>query len=406
MNNACVHLLKSYSLPLSQVGQVFGRKPCAGDALFAFLRPTSIDKQARRFLSGAASSLGCAPYEVNTLKRRRIDSVETFRPYTDVQPFHTTAIRLIRKPIHRPAAPSSPRASANGRNVPIPFGNIGKKELDKIFEHDILYEEGNKMLQILHSRRVTGALVDQGVHIKGTHTVPLEALTKALDWLRAKYPVDEQSAADAWAQQEAKRLEETYIARAEKLGLYKPLDAEEQTTELSTNSVYGNNSVLDEFKRFHEERRKREAKEKKESGEEQRSQELQMAKRVEAEQAQETRMKIIEERRELRAKKGMVTEEMPVPDVTLVQKHKIGRLLNRSNNTLVSKALPVYGVWSIDNCWSSRDRSYIYTTRAVRTLLLKYPYCRRHHCRSHGTKRVDIHSLESANAMEDPQYVL
>jgi rhomboid-like protein len=206
--------------------------------------------------------------------------------------------------------------TADEPRVRIPFGAQSREGLAGIFgQDDIAYETGNKILRILHQRRVVGSLVDKGVQIAGNHNVKAESLQKALAWLRGSYPVDEQAAAELWAEEEAERLEGTYIARAEKLGLYKPLAGEEQQQEISTKSVYGV-SVIDEFKKFHEERRAREAKEKEESGETQRNETLAMAKRDEKEQKQMVLEEKWNARRERRALMGMITpEEKPMPEM-------------------------------------------------------------------------------------------
>jgi len=200
--------------------------------------------------------------------------------------------------------------------IKIPFGAQSREALARIFKQDgVGYEDGNKILRILHQRRVIGSLVDKGIQIAGNHNVQNESLQYGLDWLREHFPVDEQEAAEIWAEQEAARLEGTYIAKAEKLGLYKPLDGTEKK-ELSTKSVYGV-SVIDEFKKFHEERRAREAKEKEESGETHRVETMALAKREEREQKQVVLEKKWKERQERRALMGMVTpEDVPMPEVS------------------------------------------------------------------------------------------
>lgn len=201
--------------------------------------------------------------------------------------------------------------------IRIPFGAQSRETLARIFKQDgVGYEDGNKILRILHQRRVIGSLVDKGIQITGNHNVTTESLQHGLDWLREHFPVDEQEAAEIWAEQEAERLEGTYIAKAEKLGLYKPLDGTEKKESPSTKSVYGV-SVIDEFKKFHEERRAREAKEKEESGETQRVESMALAKREEREQKQMVLEQKWKERQERRALMGMVTPEVvPMPDVS------------------------------------------------------------------------------------------
>lgn len=214
---------------------------------------------------------------------------------------------------------ATPASATPEPRVKIPFGAQSRDSLAQIFgQTDVEYETGNKVLRILHQRRVVGSLVDKGVQIAGSHNVKNDSLQNALAWLRQRYPVDEQAAAELWAENEAERLEGTYIARAEKLGLYKPLSGDEKQQELSTTtkSIYGV-SVIDEFKKFHEDRRAREAKEKEESGETQRTQEMALAKREERESKQAVVEAKRAQRQERRALMGMVTPEpMPIPEMS------------------------------------------------------------------------------------------
>lgn len=309
MNNACYGVFKTIC-PITS--RSFAASSCLLPAFgphVSTLRPISAFFNARHFFARATSS---RPYShVSTNISLETRPSRSFHRLQCTSRSFTTSSTCLKKSSRRAAPVRPSRTAYAGRQVPIPFGNIGKKNLDTIFGHDMNYGEGNKMLQILHSRRVTGALVDQGIYIKGTHNVPNDALRKALEWLRSKYPVDEQEAADMWAQQEAQKLEETYIARAERLGLYKKV---EDPADISTKNVYGTDSVIDDFKRFHEERRAKEAKEKEKSGVAQQEQELRLARREEREKEEEMRVIARQERQEKRARQGMVTygqEEAP-----------------------------------------------------------------------------------------------
>lgn len=251
--------------------------------------------------------------ECQYARRRRLYNAASAspRPKKESRSVRTfsTSTSLQKRTAGRQQTPGEPR-------IKIPFGAQSREALGRIFQQDgIGYEDGNKILRILHQRRVIGSLVDKGLAIAGNHNVKNESLQHALDWLREGYPVDEQEAAEIWAEQEAARLEGTYIAKAEKLGLYKPLDGTEKQ-ELSTKSVYGV-SVIDEFKKFHEERRAREAKEKLESGETQRNETMALAKREEREQKQMVMEQKWKERQERRALMGMVTpEDVPMPEMS------------------------------------------------------------------------------------------
>jgi len=80
------------------------------------------------------------------------------------------------------------------------------------------------VLRILHHRRTSGSLADYGVDNLGqqyTH-VNRSLATKALDWLREAYPIDEARAAEEWAEKEANRIAyELWLADPENDSKYK-----------------------------------------------------------------------------------------------------------------------------------------------------------------------------------------
>ena len=137
---------------------------------------------------------------------------------------------------------------------------------------------------MIHERRVTGSLVDRGLKVDETG-VPREALTRALTWLRKKYPLDEQDAATRWAGKEVEKAEGSYVARAERLGLInRPSELAQQSE--STSSLNTRDSVIDQMQEYNRQRGIREAEERRKSGEEERSHEMQLAERARGESEQ------------------------------------------------------------------------------------------------------------------------
>jgi len=147
----------------------------------------------------------------------------------------------------------------------------------------------------------------------GNDQIPEDALSKALEWLRKKYPIDEASAAESWAEAESQKLGQQYIERAERLGLYKKIEPENQDDGAYSTTLTGR-SALEELRDFHKKRREDEKQEKMKTGEYQREQSMQLAKQEEREQAKMELYERIEQRREARRKKGMVSEEEEVPN--------------------------------------------------------------------------------------------
>ena len=169
-----------------------------------------------------------------------------------------------------------------------PFQSLGKNEIRQAFGQNVQLPTGQQILRILHNRRVKGTLIDHGVRIEGAK-LPDESLTRALEWLRARYPVDEEAAAQQWAASKVEELEDEYDRQAQEQGL---MIGEAGDTEAAKQDVYsqpGNRSVLDEMKIYKAERAREEAEQREKSGEAQLERELQLAKTADADQAREKR---------------------------------------------------------------------------------------------------------------------
>lgn len=110
--------------------------------------------------------------------------------------------------------PGSPRATTAAekkkrqvRIGPLPCGELPPKSIESIFGRGIPASDGNAALRILHHRRVTGSLADQGANLRDKFRYFTPALSKqGLEWLRREFPVDEARAAEEWAEKEANRI--------------------------------------------------------------------------------------------------------------------------------------------------------------------------------------------------------
>lgn len=91
---------------------------------------------------------------------------------------------------------------------PLPDGEVDRKAIKEIFGPEISLIDGNNILRILHHRRTSGSLADYGIDNLGHRYAHVDTglATKALDWLRERYPVDEARAAEEWAEKEANRI--------------------------------------------------------------------------------------------------------------------------------------------------------------------------------------------------------
>jgi len=107
---------------------------------------------------------------------------------------------------------------------PLPHGLVADATIYQIFGTKVSPRDGNNVLRILHHRRTSGSLADYGVDNLGKqyNHVNRALATKALEWLRVRFPIDEARAAEEWAEKEANRIAyELWLADPENDSKYK-----------------------------------------------------------------------------------------------------------------------------------------------------------------------------------------
>lgn len=124
-------------------------------------------------------------------------------------------------------------------------------EVKAIFGKGINVNHANRILTVLHGRRVAGTL-EEPKFFPAVDT-PYEAKVRqiALKWLRDKVPVDEELCAGLYAERELESMQEEIIADSERMGIYKPNAGEELKEGKKTKSIYGE-SVLDTIRAANE----------------------------------------------------------------------------------------------------------------------------------------------------------
>jgi rhomboid-like protein len=130
-------------------------------------------------------------------------------------------------PLDHDVPPPQPTPQERKRPVkigPLPNGPVDEGTIRRIFGNSVSAVQGNHVLRILHHRRTSGSLADYGVDNLGqqhAHVSRFLAI-KALDWLRATFPIDEARAAEEWAEKEANRIAyELWLADPENDSKYK-----------------------------------------------------------------------------------------------------------------------------------------------------------------------------------------
>lgn len=91
--------------------------------------------------------------------------------------------------------------------VPLPNGDLSKEELSTVVGPDLDAETGNKLLRIIQWRRLSGTLNDREISPLPESESDRKKYEKALEYLRAKFPMSERHAERAWTVEEVKRLE-------------------------------------------------------------------------------------------------------------------------------------------------------------------------------------------------------
>ncbi|THC98239.1 hypothetical protein EYZ11_002321 [Aspergillus tanneri] len=109
---------------------------------------------------------------------------------------------------------------------------------------------GNRVLAVLHGRRVDGTL-DLDLPNDIVSAVRPSSLHTALQWLRKNYPLDEDAAILARIEREEQEEERKLIQRAEDLGLYKPQSGSYGAELGESNNPYGR-SILEETRQQNE----------------------------------------------------------------------------------------------------------------------------------------------------------
>ncbi|KAJ5813361.1 uncharacterized protein N7503_000111 [Penicillium pulvis] len=197
------------------------------------LRPSSIRSSALSNIRWS-SSLGSFPPSARP-------SVSPLSPqHSTPAPLWTRTKRTLARKSSRKPEPS-PNATL-----------ASEADLKTVFPSQISTKLANRTLAVLHARRLEGTL-DLDLPAEITRAVTQPQLDIALEWLRQKYPIDEDSAILARIEREEREAEEKLVRRAEQLGLYKPQSGSYEAELGEGKSIYGK-SVLKEAREKNEKR--------------------------------------------------------------------------------------------------------------------------------------------------------
>lgn len=155
------------------------------------------------------------------LRRTPQNAYSNYEPKLQLTRFSTASVWAAKTPLKPKDVSISSEALASDSTE---FRPVPPAIVKQIFGLKADTKRGNDILGELQHQRATGTL-DEGIP-KCTDT----ALNQGLQWLRSNYPLDEDAAIIARLEREESQESQILVNRAERLGIYKPTEASEQTT--------------------------------------------------------------------------------------------------------------------------------------------------------------------------------
>ncbi|KAL5332517.1 hypothetical protein BJX70DRAFT_392931 [Aspergillus crustosus] len=152
------------------------------------------------------------------------------------------------------ALSSKPTAPPIEKGVQLRETPFSKAEIDRIFgcHAKLSPAVGNRILSIVQARRIAGTLdLDYPVDVQ--RSVRPSTLDAGLEYLRKKYPLDEDAAIIARIEREERETQEKLIRQAEEVGLYKPQSGT-YGAELGEKNDPSGRSILQEIRQKNEKR--------------------------------------------------------------------------------------------------------------------------------------------------------
>ena len=146
----------------------------------------------------------------------------------------------------------------DAEGLPFSSNPLRKEDVFAIFGKGIDTNSANRLLSVLHGRRVAGTLADPDA--PGSLNVYEERARQiGLAWLRKNVPVDEIRSAGIAAENQLANMEAEVVADSERLGLYRPNSIPRERKDMYGKSVL--DAVREQKERELDEKEAREARE-------------------------------------------------------------------------------------------------------------------------------------------------
>ncbi|KZF22251.1 rhomboid-domain-containing protein [Xylona heveae TC161] len=221
------------------------RRTTAGStspSLFRLLRPYSISTRRVPFSAPSSASRISASFNASYPWTQKFTPVSKYVAcFTSTTPAAYARKSRAPKPQKNQASqtPQQPLYEHDGEGIRFREKDLTQKEVEAIVGPHVDADMANRLLRTLHECRLTGTL-DELDSMPVATAYNRNVIQNALAWLRRNYPVDEEAAVRARAEQEAQAYEEKLRADAERLGLYRP---EEGSKKSKSPSVYGSSGI-------------------------------------------------------------------------------------------------------------------------------------------------------------------
>ncbi|KAI1975099.1 hypothetical protein LOZ56_000890 [Ophidiomyces ophidiicola] len=192
--------------------------------------------------------IAAAPNVNDTAQRHWSPATRKFPLHPPKRPFNKSSLLL--------SGSFSKGQQKQEEGTPFQSRELSHSELSRIFGTPRIPPAfGNRILRVLHGRRVAGTL-DLDLPPDIVKALPQHVLEDGLKWLRVNFPLDEDAAIIKRIEREEQEEEEKLIKRAEDLGLYKPQSGRFGAEIEKEGDVYGR-SILQEIRRENEKVNKR-----------------------------------------------------------------------------------------------------------------------------------------------------
>ncbi|KAF2717561.1 hypothetical protein K431DRAFT_288440 [Polychaeton citri CBS 116435] len=222
--NTCLNRTPSLGRQYSHLAHYVFRKPSVANHRFSLLQWSRSNSTNRRKSTRPRASLA------TPLPSKNIGTPSPTAEHTEGA-------------VHESDSPLTWRDYDPTGGMPLRTTEFLQAEIDTIFDSSpdqLDTDRGNYILNVLNYRRMSGALIDQGITFPADTGVTRDQAVKGLQYVRSLDPTfDENAAGQQWVDEETQRLQDQLIQRAERLGIYKTIDVDQSVETVPEEEQQG-----------------------------------------------------------------------------------------------------------------------------------------------------------------------